>query len=144
MRMISFSKSTPRGYSDACIFKLIKTDYPSITCINYGIDYPIPILIFVVGLIYAPIAPVILPFCTIFFGIGYFVYKHQILFVHIPRYESRGIATTLVINRCLFGLIMMQLGMMTVLAFRAGEGAKLGRGGWVVLGWSGLVFLLLI
>lgn len=113
-------------------FILTLLDYPSITCINYGIVYPIPMLIFVIGLIYAPIAPIILPFCAIFFGIGYFVYKYMVLFVHIPTYESRGIASTLVINRCLFGLGIMQISMMSVLAFLAGNGSN-----WVILGWSG-------
>jgi hypothetical protein len=63
-----WSKSTPRQTSNAY--------YPSIlTYINYGVIYPVPMLMFIIGLMYAPIAPLILPFCTIFFAIGYFVYK---------------------------------------------------------------------
>lgn len=67
-RVSSWTKITPRQSSDAY--------YPAtLTGINYGIVYPVPLLVFVMGLTYAPIAPIILPFCTIFFAVGYFVYK---------------------------------------------------------------------
>ncbi|KAI8906749.1 hypothetical protein EDD86DRAFT_192935 [Gorgonomyces haynaldii] len=116
-RFISFTKSTPREVSDAY--------YPSIlTCINYGIVYPVPLLMFVIGLTYAPIAPVILPFCTLFFAIGYFVYKYMLMYVHVPRFESRGSFASVVANRCLAGLVIMQMTMMGVLALRAGDAKK--------------------
>ena len=116
-RFVSWTKSTPRQISDAY--------YPSIlTCINYGVVYPVPLLIFVIGLTYASIAPIILPFCTLFFAMGYFVYKYMLLYVHIPKYETRGAAATSVVNRCLVGVGIMQLSMMGVLALRAGEGTK--------------------
>lgn len=67
-RLAPWSDASPRQKSDAY--------YPSIlTCINFGIAYPIPMLMFVVGVTYAPIAPLILPFCTLFFAIAYFVHK---------------------------------------------------------------------
>ncbi|KAI8901652.1 hypothetical protein BC833DRAFT_655373 [Globomyces pollinis-pini] len=111
-RLAPWANSTPREISNAY--------YPSIlTCINYGIIYPLPILVFVVGLMYSAIAPVILPFCTLFFLIGYFVYKYILLYVHIPMYESKGMATPYVVNRCLLGLFIMQLTMMGVLALKS-------------------------
>ncbi|KAJ2998500.1 hypothetical protein HDV02_004508 [Globomyces sp. JEL0801] len=49
-RLAPWANSTPREISNAY--------YPSIlTCINYGIIYPLPILVFVVGLMYSAIAP---------------------------------------------------------------------------------------
>lgn len=127
LRVASWTRNTPRQTSDSY--------YPSVlTCINYGIIYPVPILIFVIGLTYAPIAPIILPFCALFYAIGYFVNKYMIMYVHIPRYESRGNASIFVVNRCLFGLGVMQLTMMGVLALRAGEGATLVSDTQV---WSG-------
>ncbi|KAH6579524.1 hypothetical protein BASA61_010206 [Batrachochytrium salamandrivorans] len=61
-----WSRNTPRQISDAY--------YPSIlTCINYGIVYPGPIMIFVIGVVYAPISPLILHFAHSFCnGLLYF------------------------------------------------------------------------
>lgn len=59
---------TPRQLSDSY--------YPSIlTFIHYGVIYPIPILMFCIGIMYSTISPLILPFCAAFFASGYFVYK---------------------------------------------------------------------
>ncbi|KAJ3312309.1 hypothetical protein HDV04_003202 [Boothiomyces sp. JEL0838] len=110
-------KSTPRQTSDAY--------YPSIlTVIHYGIIYPLPILVFIIGIMYSSIQPLILPFCTLFFALGYFIYKYLLMYVHIPLYESKGVATPYVVNRCLSGVAIMQLSMMGVLALKsAGEGS---------------------
>ncbi|KAI8927497.1 hypothetical protein BC831DRAFT_452160 [Entophlyctis helioformis] len=115
-----WSRSTPRQLSDAY--------YPSIlTCINYGIAYPVPILLFVIGTVYAPIAPLVLPFCAMFFAIAYFVYKYMLMYVHLPRYESKGAAARLAVNRCLGGLVIMQLTMMGLLALKTSDdGQSLG------------------
>ncbi|RKO85484.1 hypothetical protein BDK51DRAFT_50751 [Blyttiomyces helicus] len=67
-RHAPWSRSTPRLESDAY--------YPSIlTSINYGVAYPVPLLVFYIGLLYAPMAPLILPFCALFFVIAFFIYK---------------------------------------------------------------------
>ncbi|KAH6575142.1 hypothetical protein BASA50_005313 [Batrachochytrium salamandrivorans] len=111
-RFSPWSRNTPRQISDAY--------YPSIlTCINYGIVYPGPIMIFVIGVVYAPISPLILPFCTLFFAMGYFIFKYLLMYVHLPRYESKGIATPLAVNRCLMGLVIMQFTMMGLLGLKA-------------------------
>ncbi|KAI8922345.1 hypothetical protein DFJ77DRAFT_495618 [Powellomyces hirtus] len=114
-RLASWSRSTPRQVSDAY--------YPSVlTSINYGLAYPGPILVFCVGITYAPVAPLILPFCTLFFAIAWFVYKYLLLYVNIPRYETGGKHAPMAIRRCLAGIFIMQLTMMGVLALKAGSG----------------------
>jgi hypothetical protein len=61
-------RGSPRRFSYAY--------YPSIlNVIYYGIVYPMPILVLVIGLMYAAISPLILPICALYFAIGYFVYK---------------------------------------------------------------------
>lgn len=76
-------------------------------------------LLFVVGLTYAPISPLIIPFCALFFHLAHFIYKYLLLFVHIPQYESGGIHTNIAVKRCLVGLLLMQLTMMGVLALKS-------------------------
>ena len=78
-RLAPWSRSSPRQISDAY--------YPSIlTSINYGQSYPIPMLMFVVGVTYAPIAPLILPFTALFFSIAYFVHKVESSHVFINAF----------------------------------------------------------
>ncbi|KAJ3320157.1 Nuclear cap-binding protein subunit 1 [Boothiomyces sp. JEL0866] len=114
-RLATLQKSTPRQTSDAY--------YPSIlTVIHYGIVYPVPILVLNK---LTSIQPLILPFCMLFFAIGYFIYKYLLLYVHIPFYESKGVATPYVVNRCLSGIAIMQLSMMGVLALKSAEDGSL-------------------
>ena len=111
-------RGTPRRLSYAY--------YPSIlTIVDYGIILPMPLLIFCIGyliftrIIYSLINPIILPFCCIYFGIGFIIFKYIINFVHIPRYEAKGLVVPLIVNRCLFGLGFMQLTVMGVLVLKA-------------------------
>lgn len=48
--------------------------------INYGAVYPQAILIFIITLLYSVIQPLILLFGTVYFGLGYVVYKYKLLF----------------------------------------------------------------
>jgi hypothetical protein len=128
IRFISRSKATPRQKSDAY--------YPSnLTSINYGIAYVVPLLIWVIGFTYAPIAPLILPFCVIFFSIGYFITKYMLLNVHIPQYETGGMHAPMAVRRCLFGMILMQLTMMGVLALKSVP-QKVGKLGTDEIFWE--------
>ncbi|KAJ3271449.1 Nuclear cap-binding protein subunit 1 [Terramyces sp. JEL0728] len=77
--------------------------------------------VFIIGTMYFSIQPLILPFCTLFFATAYFIYKYLLMYVHIPLYESKGVATPYVVNRCLAGLAIMQLSMMGVLALKSAE-----------------------
>ncbi|KAI9008420.1 hypothetical protein BC832DRAFT_575403 [Gaertneriomyces semiglobifer] len=111
------SSSTPRQLSNAY--------YPSVFFrINYGTVYPVPILIFCVGVVYGVVSPMILAFCTGFFaGVGV-VYKYMLLYVNIPTYETLGSHAPMAIRRCLVGIFIMQCTMMGVLALKAGTGIK--------------------
>lgn len=85
--------------------------------LKYGVIYPIPILIFVIGLLYAPIAPLILPFVCLFFALAYYIYKYLLIEVYDRTYGSG----TVVVDGCLFGLGLMQVTMMGVLALKSGS-----------------------
>jgi hypothetical protein len=57
------------------------------------------LLIFLLGMTYSTIAPLILPFVFIYFVYGYFVYKYNLVFVRAPRFESGGLFFPLVFAR---------------------------------------------
>ena len=143
-RLAPWSRGTPRQVSDAY--------YPStLTSINYGIAYAVPLLIYVIGLTYAPIAPLILPICVVFFVIGYFVFKYMLLYTHIPQYETGGMHAIMAVKRCLVGCVIMQLTMMGVLALKSVPAHERGlmRGDvgvmmeWKMSGWSGYVSMVI-
>lgn len=50
----------------------------------HGVDFPETLpslqLYFLLGLVYAVITPILLPFVLIFFGFAYLVYRHQVKF----------------------------------------------------------------
>ncbi|KAI8845420.1 radial spoke protein 3-domain-containing protein [Chytridium lagenaria] len=109
LRLAPWSRTSPRDVSDAY--------YPSLlTSLNYGVSYTIPHRD-----LDSAIAPLILPFCAAFFAIAYFVHKYLLLYVHLPKYESAGLHAPMAIRRCLSGLMIMQISMMGVLAFKHGS-----------------------
>lgn len=134
-RLAPWSRSSPRQLSDAY--------YPSVlTSINYGLAYPVPLLVFTMGITYAPVAPLILPFCAVFFGLAHFIYKYLLLYVNIPRYETGGLHAPMAVKRCLMGMMVMQLAMMGVLAAKAGSSSEHGGSGLEDDGkfkWTGYV-----
>jgi len=45
---------------------------------NYGAEAPKMLLVFTVGPVYSVLNPLVLPFVTIYFGIGYVVVKYKV------------------------------------------------------------------
>ncbi|KAK4513964.1 transport between ER and Golgi ATPase protein [Mucor velutinosus] len=79
---------------------------------NYGIGYPVPLLVFAIVFEYSLICPIILLFGTVYFCFTYVVYKYQFLYVYFRPYEVAGKLWTMVIPRVIFTLILFQLTMI--------------------------------
>ncbi|MCL7025521.1 hypothetical protein MKW94_001808 [Papaver nudicaule] len=72
-------------------------------------------LYFLLGIVYAVITPILLPFILVFFAFAYLVYRHQIINVYNQQYESvaafwphvhsRIIGSLLISHLLLFGLL---------------------------------------
>eukprot|EP00842_Homolaphlyctis_polyrhiza_P006915 jgi/Hompol1/812/HPOL_001782-RA len=54
----------------------------------------------------------------------------MLMYVHLPPYESKGAAVRLAVNRCLFGLGIMQLTMTGLLALKTTDDGGKHRGVW--------------
>lgn len=65
--------ATPREFHELHLF----TSY-----INYGILYPINVLVFIITVCYSVLAPLITIPATLYFAMGWLVYKYQLLFVY--------------------------------------------------------------
>ncbi|KAI8608288.1 hypothetical protein BC830DRAFT_1174544 [Chytriomyces sp. MP71] len=108
-----WSRNSPRDTSDAYFPSLL-------TSLNYGISYTIPAVIWVIGLTYSCIAPLILPFCSCFFLLSYFIHKYILLYIHVPKYETGGMHVPIVVARLMGGITIFQVTMMGVLAIKYG------------------------
>ncbi|KAH9753188.1 CSC1-like protein [Citrus sinensis] len=69
---------------------LVKTERDREKAMDPGsVDFPETIpslqLYFLLGIVYAVITPILLPFMLVFFGLAYLVYRHQVMLVHSGR-----------------------------------------------------------
>ncbi|KAK0239676.1 hypothetical protein EDD85DRAFT_765830 [Armillaria nabsnona] len=74
--------------------------------INYGVVYPQAILIFTITILYSVVQPLIVIFGSVYFGVGYVVYKYKLLFVFYKPYESQGQAWPLTFIRLIWGVVI--------------------------------------
>ncbi|ODV66190.1 DUF221-domain-containing protein [Hyphopichia burtonii NRRL Y-1933] len=97
---------TPRDY-----LKLYK---PPV--FNFGLQLPQPILILVVTITYSVMSTKILTAGLVYFIVGYFVSKYQLLYACVHPPHSTGKVWPLVFRRVILGLLIFQLTMVGVLA----------------------------
>ncbi|KAG1052467.1 hypothetical protein G6F43_005396 [Rhizopus delemar] len=90
------------------------------TCpnVNLGTLVPTKTVIFILGLEYGVIAPLILPFVLLFFCLHYFVYLYQFLYVYEMNYETGGRAFPRAIRHIYIGLFVSQLTLIGLFAIR--------------------------
>lgn len=105
------SAKTPRDYAEL--------QKPPI--FNYGFFLPQTMLIFVVCLVYSvlPRSWMIILFGLIYFLIGGFIYKYQLLYAMDHRQHSTGRAWPMICNRIFVGLVVFQIAMTGILALRS-------------------------
>ncbi|KAL8119594.1 hypothetical protein AgCh_016916 [Apium graveolens] len=86
----------------------------------HGVEFPETLpslqLYFLLGLVYAVVTPILLPFVVIFFGFAYFVYRHQIINVYNQQYESVAAFWPHVHTRIIASLLISQLLLMGLLS----------------------------
>ncbi|MBW0500114.1 hypothetical protein O181_039829 [Austropuccinia psidii MF-1] len=86
--------------------------------LSLGTIYPQALLVFTIGITYSVIAPMILVFGTIYFGMAYLVYKYKVLNVYYRPFESQGQAWPIACNRIGWALIIFQVFMLGLLSLR--------------------------
>uniref|UniRef100_A0ACD5ZKV9 Uncharacterized protein n=1 Tax=Avena sativa TaxID=4498 RepID=A0ACD5ZKV9_AVESA len=80
-------------------------------------------LYFLLGLVYAAVTPLLLPFILVFFALAYVVYRHQIINVYNQRYESGAQFWPQVHLRIIVALIVSQLVLLGLLSTKGLEEA---------------------
>ncbi|CAE6483261.1 unnamed protein product [Rhizoctonia solani] len=103
------------------LFTKTPRDYAELNAppmINYGVVYPLAILVFVITIIYSIIQPLILIFGAVYFGMAYLVYKYKLMFVFYKPAESRGEAWPITFRRLMWGLTLFQIFMTGIFTLK--------------------------
>ncbi|KAL3614973.1 Calcium permeable stress-gated cation channel 1 [Castilleja foliolosa] len=73
-------------------------------------------LYFLLGLVYAVVTPIFLPFIIVFFALAYVVFRHQIINVYNQQYESAAAFWPDVHGRIITALVFSQLILMGLMS----------------------------
>ncbi|THG08506.1 hypothetical protein TEA_009556 [Camellia sinensis var. sinensis] len=85
-------------------------------CLGFNTGEPQIQLYFLLGLVYAAVTPLLLPFILIFFSLAYVVFRHQIINVYNQQYESAAAFWPDVHGRVIAALVISQLLLMGLLS----------------------------
>ncbi|KAJ5132997.1 hypothetical protein N7448_007155 [Penicillium atrosanguineum] len=87
---------------------------------SYGLTIPQTILILIICIVYSifPSSWLICLFGLVYFSVGQFIYKYQLLYAMDHQQHSTGRAWPMICNRVFIGLVVYQLAMIGVLALR--------------------------
>ncbi|KAK3182922.1 hypothetical protein Dsin_030208 [Dipteronia sinensis] len=100
---------------------IVKTERDKVKAMNPGsVDFPETLpslqLYFLLGIVYAVVTPILLPFILVFFAFAYLVYRHQIINVYNQQYESAGAFWPHVHSRIIASLLISQLVLLGLLS----------------------------
>ncbi|CAK7901341.1 calcium permeable stress-gated cation channel 1 [[Candida] anglica] len=85
---------------------------------NFGLQLPQPILILIITIIYSVLSTKILTAGLIYFIVGFFVFKYQLLYACVHPPHSTGKVWPLIFRRVILGLLIFQLTMVGNLALQ--------------------------
>jgi hypothetical protein len=101
---------TPRDFA-----RLVQPDL-----FNYGFFLPTALLVFILCLVYSvlPRSELVLLLGVCYFGLGYLVYKYQLLYSMDQPQHATGGAWPIICRRIILGLISFQVVMLAILVLR--------------------------
>ncbi|XP_051216477.1 CSC1-like protein At4g02900 [Lolium perenne] len=89
--------------------------------LDFGSNEPRIQLYFLLGLVYAVVTPILLPFIIVFFSLAYLVFRHQIINVYNQQYESCAQFWPDVHRRIIIALIVSQILLLGLLSTQEAE-----------------------
>lgn len=101
---------TPREFEEA--------DQPS--SYNYAEYIPGNLLIILVGITYATVSPVILPFVTFYFAMGLATHRYMLYYVYVPKFETGGKFWHELYNKMMSAIVLAEITVMIILSVKKG------------------------
>ncbi|KAL5977407.1 CSC1-like protein erd4 [Asimina triloba] len=86
--------------------------------LGFATRIPNDMLIITITLCYSVIAPLIIPFGVVYFGLGWLILRNQALKVYVPKYESYGRMWPHIHVRVIAALVLYQLTMIGYFAIK--------------------------
>ena len=86
---------------------------------NYGMNLPQPILILIIVILYSVISSKILFFGALYFLVGYFTYKYQLMYSMVHPQHSTGRSWIIIMRRVMVGVILFHLTMTGILVLQS-------------------------
>nr|XP_043615619.1 CSC1-like protein HYP1 [Erigeron canadensis]XP_043615620.1 CSC1-like protein HYP1 [Erigeron canadensis] len=75
----------------------------------YSSEIPSILLFGLLGITYFFLSPLILPFLLVYYCLAYIIYRHQLLNVYSPKFETGGTFWPIVHNATVFSLVLMHI-----------------------------------
>jgi len=85
---------------------------------EYAVYYSNLLFMAAVGLVFAPLAPLVVVAATVVFWMSSWVYKYQLMFVFISKVETGGRLWNVIMNRLLFCVLLMQMLMVLTIGLQ--------------------------
>ncbi|TFK74590.1 DUF221-domain-containing protein [Pluteus cervinus] len=85
---------------------------------QYAIYYSNILFMGAVGLVFAPLAPLVAVAAAIVLWMSSWVYKYQLMFVYVSKVETGGRLWNVVVNRLLFSALLMQALMVLTIGLQ--------------------------
>ncbi|RHN44308.1 putative calcium-dependent channel, 7TM region phosphate [Medicago truncatula] len=77
--------------------------------IPYYSEIPRILFFGLLGVTYFILAPLILPFILVYFCLGYIIYRNQLLYVYVQKFETGGEFWPIVHNCTIFSMVLMHI-----------------------------------
>ncbi|KAL4277521.1 hypothetical protein HN51_060631 [Arachis hypogaea] len=110
-------RSCTRGYQ--------REQNPYLYSLPYFRIIPLVSLSVLIGIVYAVVAPLLLPFLIVYFCLGYVVYINQIQHVYETTYETCGQYWPYIHHYILLAIILMQITMIGIFGLKSKPAASI-------------------
>ena len=85
---------------------------------RYGFEMGHVLLMFVIGLCFCVVAPLLVPFSVAWFAFAWVAWRHNLCYVYQRKYESGGLMWPYLFNRICVCLVLFQVFTFCVLLFK--------------------------
>jgi hypothetical protein len=86
---------------------------------RYGFEMGHVMLMYLIGLSFSVVAPLLVPFAVAWFAFAWVAWRHNLAYVYTRKYESGGLMWTFLFDRLCVCLALFQLFTFCVLLFKA-------------------------
>lgn len=101
-----------------------KKKHPYVYSLPYYRIVPFVALCMLIGIVYAVVSPLLLPFLVGYFLLGYAVFINQIEDVYITRYETCGLYWPYIHHYIIVAIILMQVTMIGIFGLKSKPSAS--------------------